>query len=86
MIGVRQNQLWFSVKEALSRNQNQEVHVRRYEPCHVISPTGLLRSEKNIWKMKFFPAQGKFREFCGWSGKLKKDLESRRKVREFENK
>ena len=35
--------------------------------------------------MKFFPGQGKVREFCGWSGKLRKDLESQGKVREFEN-
>ena len=34
----------------------------------------------------FFPGQGKLREFCGWSGKLGKDLESQGKVREFENK
>ena len=25
---------------------------------------------ENIWKMKFFPGQGKVREFCGWSGKF----------------
>ena len=36
--------------------------------------------------MKFFPGQGKVREFCGWSGKFRKDLESRGKVRELENK
>ena len=47
---------------------------------------GLPPSEKNIWKMKFFPGQGKVREFCGWSGKFKNDLESQGKVREFENK
>ena len=41
---------------------------------------------KNIWKMKFFPGQGKVREFFGWSGKFRKDLESQEKVREFENK
>ena len=44
--------------------------------------TGLPQSGKNIWKMKFFPGQGKVREFCGFS----KDLESQGKVREFENK
>ena len=37
---------------------------------------GLPLSEKNIWKMKFFPGQGKVMEFCGWSGKFRKDLES----------
>ena len=47
---------------------------------------GLPRSGKNIWKMKFLPGQGKVREFCGWPGKLRKDLESQGKVREFENK
>ena len=45
--------------------------------------TGLPQSEKNIWKMKFFSGQGKVREFGGWSGKLRKDLESQGKVREF---
>ena len=45
---------------------------------------GLPRSGKNIWK--FCPDQGKVREFCGWSEKFRKDLESQEKVREFENK
>ena len=36
--------------------------------------------------MKFFPSQGKVREFCGWPGKFRKDLESQGKVREFEKK
>ena len=36
--------------------------------------------------MKFFPGQGKVREFYGWPGKVRKDLESQGKVREFENK
>ena len=31
---------------------------------------------ENIWKMTFFPCQGKVREFCGWSGKFRKALES----------
>ena len=39
--------------------------------------TGLPQSGKNIWKMKFFPGQGKVREICGWPGKFRKDLESR---------
>ena len=47
---------------------------------------GLPQSGKNIWKMKFFQGQGKVREFCGWSGKFRKDLESQGKVREFKNK
>ena len=38
--------------------------------------SGLPRSGKNIWKMNFFPGQGKVRQFRGWSGKFKKDLES----------
>ena len=29
--------------------------------------------------MKFFLCQGKVREFCGWSGKFRKDLESQGK-------
>ena len=36
--------------------------------------------------MKFFPGQGKVREFGGWPGKFRKDLESQGRVREFENK
>ena len=36
--------------------------------------------------MKYFPGQEKVREFCGWSGKFRKDFESQVKVREFENK
>ena len=35
---------------------------------------------------KIFPSQGKVREFCGWPGKCRKNLESQGKVREFENK
>ena len=45
--------------------------------------TGLPRSGKNIWKMKFFPGQGKVREFCGWSGKFRKDLENQGKVKKL---
>ena len=41
--------------------------------------TGLPRSGKNIWKMKFFPDLGKVREFCGWPGNFRKDLEIRKK-------
>ena len=37
-------------------------------------------------EMKFFPSQGKVREFCGWPGKFRQDLENQGKVREFENK
>ena len=33
--------------------------------------------------MKFFPGQGKVREFYGWPGKFRKDLENQEKVREF---
>ena len=29
--------------------------------------------------MKYFPGQGKVREFCGWSGKFRKDLKIREK-------
>ena len=36
--------------------------------------------------MNIFSGQGKVREFCGWSEKFRKDLESQGKVREFENK
>ena len=33
--------------------------------------------------MKVFPGQGKVREFCGWPGKFRKDLESQVKVSEL---
>ena len=66
------------------------MHVKLNEYLLPISKTliysGLPWSGKNIWKMKFFPVQGKVREFCGWPVKFKKDLESQGKVREFENK
>ena len=48
--------------------------------------SGLPRSGKNVWKMKFFLGQGKVWGFYGWPGKFRKDLESQGKVREFENK
>ena len=48
--------------------------------------TGLPWSGENIWKMKCIPGQEKVREFCGWPGKFRKDMESQGKVREFENK
>ena len=35
---------------------------------------------------EFFPGQGKVRELYRWSGKLRMDLDSQGKVREFENK
>ena len=57
-------------------------YLRPYGHCN----SGLPQSGKNIWKMKFFPGQGKVREFFGWPGKFRKDLESQGKVREFENK
>ena len=47
---------------------------------------GLPWSGKIVWKMKFFPGQGKVGEFCCWPGKFRKDLESQEKVREFEDK
>ena len=52
----------------------------------VVTAPGLPQSGKNIWKMKFFLGLGKVREFCGWSGKFRKDLESQGKVRVFESK
>ena len=54
--------------------------------ANLSNPAGMPRSGKNIWKMKFFPGQGKVREFCGRPEKFRKDLESQGKVREFENK
>ena len=35
---------------------------------------------------EIFPGQGKVREFCGWSGKFRKDVKSQGKVREFGSK
>ena len=39
----------------------------------VVAIAGLPLSGKNIWKMSFFPGQGKVREFRGWPGKFRKD-------------
>ena len=41
--------------------------------------SGLPQSGKNIWKMKFFLGQRKVKEFYGWPGKFRKDLEVREK-------
>ena len=70
-------------------------HFRVIQHCKIPVPvvtgltyrgsTGLPRSGKNIWEMNFFPGQGKVKEFCRWSKKFRKDLESQGKVREFEN-
>ena len=35
--------------------------------------------------LEIFPGQGKVKEFCGWPGKFRKDLESQGKVKQFEN-
>ena len=48
--------------------------------CHF---QGCQGQGENIWKTKFIPGQGKVREFCGWPGKFRKDLENQEKVREF---
>ena len=56
------------------------------QAMNIVPLTELLWPGKNIWKMKFFLGQGKVREFCGWSGKFRKDFESQGKVRAFENK
>ena len=49
-----------------------------HELLYTFFPSAL---KKGVWGL----SQGKVREFCGWSGKFKKDLESQGKVREFEN-
>ena len=49
------------------------------EPCHISCQEKCLDNE-------IFPGQGKVKEFCGWPGKFRKDLESQEKVREYENK
>ena len=46
----------------------------------IASPVGIFglpRSGKNTWKMKFFPGQGKVREFCKWSGNSERTLKVR---------
>ena len=54
--------------------------------CLCDRQAGLPQSGKKNRKMKFYLGQGKVRAFCGWPWKLRKDLESQGKVREFENK
>ena len=50
-----------------------------------IPTSGLPRSGKKVWKMKFFLGQGKVREFWYESGKFrKKNAKSQGKVREFQ--
>ena len=51
----------------------------KYKQTHTEKLAGLPQSGKNIWKMKFFPGQGKVGEFCGWPVK---NLERTWKVRE----
>ena len=41
-----------------------------------LAEPGLPQSGKNMWEMTFFPVQGNVREFYGWPGKFRKDLES----------
>ena len=52
-------------------------HLYKHKGCH---------GQGKYLENEIFPGQGKVREFCGWSGKFRKDLESQGKVREFENK
>ena len=41
--------------------------------------TGLSRPGKNIWKMNFFPGQGKVREFVDGQGNLERTWKVREK-------
>ena len=45
-----------------------ELYLREEISLAILSSSGLPRSGKNIWKMKFFPGQEKVREICGWPG------------------
>ena len=45
--------------------------------------TGVATVREKYLENKFFPGQGKVREFCGWPGKCRKDLESQGRVREL---
>ena len=54
-----------------SSNDGHNIHFHKKEEkknANIITQAGLPRSGKNIWKTKFFPGQGKVREFCGWPG------------------
>ena len=53
---------------------------------HFLHSTRVAMVREKYLEMKFFPGKGKVREFCGWFGKFRKDLESLEKVRELENK
>ena len=66
--------------------QDDYVGTKVYLEGHIGPKSGLPRSGQNIWKMNVFPGQEKVREFCGWPGKFRKELESQGKVRELENK
>ena len=56
---------------------NETILLRNYEK------TGLPRSGKKVWKMKFFPGQGKVKEFCYESGKFRKNAKSQEKSGNF---
>ena len=62
------------------QKQSHQVYIVSLGPtCHNIEGrvfVGLPWSGKNIWKKKVFPGQGNVREFCGWPGKFREDLES----------
>ena len=49
----------------------------------VEATSGLPRSGKKVWKMKFFPGQGKVREFGFESGKIGKSAKVREKSGNF---
>ena len=52
-----------------------------YVSCCVFDKYRVATVREKVWKMKFFPGQGKVREFEFESGKIAKS----EKVREFQN-
>ena len=84
--------LFWKEKKLLSYNRRNTVAVIKRnglgdgaEQLSVLGRVATVRG-KHLVNEIFFQGQGKVREFCGWSGKFRKDLESQGKFREFENK
>ena len=59
---------------------------KRFVPALPLTLVRVAMVREKYLENEIFPGQGKAREFCGWPGKFRKDLESQGKVREFENK
>ena len=51
--------------------------------CYACRENRVATVREKYLENDFFLGQGKVREFCGWPGKFRKDLESQGKVRDL---